>query len=421
MAVDFSLLPNEEPDPGSPPSRLFWAIAFLVMVLGGALAVLLLWPKHLPTHTWRFWASLGLLPVGIPAWIVLRRFAHYEGRRLDVLMRNEAIRKYNERVFAVAARPLALLGAAYRFSSDQDENAIVSIQSGMVTLRTQEPISSDGDPTKARWLVVPGIQLVSGDKEADEHRHGKLTRWLYRELLDSLADRIRSLPPRGDLGVLLWVSGGLPRHQCVASLQECWQELQFPPMRLMEDAAPPGLDALDRWLDQVAGKGARGARLIVAIQLHRILSDTPPVGTAEAGVALLLMPGEQANQLGVDAEVNLHRPVHGPVDLANGALSHALRWGDVTAAEVPGGWQTGLGALQTGVLRQAAARLGLNIQATDLDQTVGHAGSTAPWLAIACAAGALSDNVQSQIVFAGQPQGVDVAVVRRVSRKGKPV
>ncbi|WP_454738535.1 hypothetical protein [Cupriavidus necator] len=312
---------------------------------------------------------------------------------------------------------MALLGAAYRFSSDRDENAIGSIQSGTARLSTQEPIASDGDPTKARWLIVPDVQLAPGDMEADADRHGKVVRWLYRELLDSVADRIRSLPPRLGLGICLWVSGGLPRHECVASWQECWQERQFRPMCIMEEAEPTGLETLDDWLDQVADSGGRDARLIVSIQLHRVLSDTPPVGAAEAGVALLLMPGEQAKQRGVVAEVNLHRPVHGPFEQANGALSHALRWGDVTAAEVPGGWQTGLSATQASVLREVAVRLGLSVQPTDLDQTVGHAGPTAPWLAIACAAAALSADVQSQIVFAGQPHGVDVAVVRRQAGK----
>jgi hypothetical protein len=42
------------------------------------------------------------------------------------VMHNEAIRQYNEHVFAVAARPLAVLGAAHRISSDRSSSAVRS-------------------------------------------------------------------------------------------------------------------------------------------------------------------------------------------------------------------------------------------------------------------------------------------------------
>ncbi|MBP0639248.1 hypothetical protein [Cupriavidus sp. AcVe19-6a] len=416
MAVDFSLLPKEEPEPDDPPSRPVWMAFFVVTALGVALAIVLLWPRQLSTHTWKFWASLILFPVGIPAWIVLRRYSICEGRRLDVLMRNEAIRKYNERVHAIAARPLAIVGTAFRFSSDRKENNATAVQTGAVRLATQEPIASDGNPIKARWLTVPGVKLRPGGKEADDARHRQLTRWLYEQLLDDLANRIRLIPSRINLGVCLWVSGRLTRHEYMALWQECWRERHQRKMRILEQTEPAGLATLDNWLDRVASGSMLEAKLIVAIHLYPLLSDTPPVGAAEAGVALLLMPGELARQHAVVHEATVSRPVRGPLDQSNGALPHALAWGAVTAAEIAASWQTGLGPVQTGVLCEAAVRLGLNTQSTDLDQTVGHAATAAPWLAIACAAEAPSASMQSQIVFAGLPDGADVAVVRWVER-----
>ncbi|MGE8454873.1 MAG: hypothetical protein ACN6OP_30550, partial [Pseudomonadales bacterium] len=91
MAVDFSLLPPEEAVSERPPSRLAWTVAFFLMVLVGVFAVLFFWPKDMPTHTWKFWASLVLFPVGIPVWIVLRRYSVYEGRKLDTALHNEAV------------------------------------------------------------------------------------------------------------------------------------------------------------------------------------------------------------------------------------------------------------------------------------------------------------------------------------------
>ncbi|WER48141.1 hypothetical protein CupriaWKF_25390 [Cupriavidus sp. WKF15] len=421
MAVDFSLLPAEEQEIAERPSRVAWAIAFLVMVLGGVLAVLLSWPKHLPTHTWKFWATLIVFPVGVPVWIVLRRYGHHEGRKLDVLMRNEAIRKYNEHVFAVAARPLAVLGVAHRISSDRNVNALASIQAGTVRIGTQEPIANEGDPVRARWLEVPGVELVPGGKEKDDDRQRKAMQWLYSELLDDLAERIRALPLQTGFGVSLWISGGLHRQDHAALWEKAWQERQFRAMDLIEEAEPAGLHVVDGWLDEIAGQGKRDARLIVAIQLHPVLSDTPPPDTAEAGVAVLLMPDEAASRLAVEREASLHRPVRGPVDQSNGALLHALKWGDTKASDITKGWQTGFDAAMAGVLHRAAMQIGLETQPIDLDQTVGHAGVAASWLAVACAAGSLSGDAPSQIILVGGPDGVDAAVIRRQSHETRPV
>ncbi|WP_155888423.1 hypothetical protein [Cupriavidus sp. WS] len=421
MAVDFSLLPTEEPEMTTRPSRVVWAIAFLAMALGGALAVLLLWPKHLPTHTWRFWLTLALFPVGLPTWIVLRRYGHHEGRRLDVLMRNEAIRRYNAHVFAVAARPLAVLGAAHRISSDRNENALAGIQAGTVRIATQEPIANEGDPVRARWLDVPGVQPVPGGKERDEVRHCEVTRWLYSELLDELSVQIRALPLQTGLGICLWVSGGLRRQDYVALWRKAWQERRFRAMEIVEETEPTSLRVLDDWLDEIAGQGERHARLIVAIQLHPVLSATPPSGAAEAGVAILLMPDEPASRLAVMRQANLHRPVHGPFEQSNDVLSHALKWGDITAAGIKGVWRTGLDAAKAGALHSEAMKMGLGAQPVDLDQTAGHAGTAAAWLAIACSAGTLSGGAPNQLVFVGEPDGVDVAVIRRQSLETGPV
>lgn len=414
MAVDFSLLPKEVTAPDDPPSRIFWVMTFLVMTVGASLLVLLLWPKHLPTNAWRFWVSLLIFPAGISASVVLRRYAVYEGHRLDALLCNEAVREYNLRVFAVAERPLAMVGTAYRYSSDRNENAVQSIQSGVVRLSSRVPIFSDGDPTRARWLLVPGVKLESGGQEDEELRQMKVARWLFAELLDELAGRLELLPSCIDLGAHVWVSGGLSRKAYLALWRECWAERRLRPMLVIDGAEPLSLRAIDNWLDQVAAGRECEARLVVTIQLYPLLSEIPPAGVAEAGVAVLLMPREQARQHAVACEANLHRPVCGAFDRLDETISRALRWGDIEAAQVSGVWRTGIGSPQAGVLLQAALHLGLSAQQTDLDQTVGHTGTAAPWLAIACGAKALSAAVVNQVVFHGQADGLDAAVIRRV-------
>jgi hypothetical protein len=143
MAIDFSLLPPEEPNPDDPPSRLVWVIVFFVLVLAGVFAVLLLWPKNLPTQTWKFWTCLILFPVGIPTLVVMRRFGNYEGLKMDIELRNEATRGYTEHVFEVASRPLALVASAHRsrmnacMRTATDEGSVLHLDVNPMTTQKQ--------------------------------------------------------------------------------------------------------------------------------------------------------------------------------------------------------------------------------------------------------------------------------------------
>ena len=417
MAVDFSLLPPQEPEPTDPPSGLVWGIAFLVLALAGVFTALLLWPKGWPTGTLKFWIAVTLFPVGIPALLVLRRFSHYEGRRLDTALRNEASHGYNDRVFTAASRPLAIAGAAHRFSVDRTKNPVETILAGSVKPETREPVARGGEPVKARWFEVPDVALEAGTEEDDHNRQRVVTQWLFGELLMDIATQIKALPSRLDLDVHLLASGGLAYSESEALWNACWHEQQFRHARVAE-AVPEAADllSLDRWLDQVIEEREQQARLIVAVQLHPLLAGTPPAGTAEAGVAVLLVPDALAGRHDIARKANVYRPVRGtfsgPSGTLSSTLSHALQWAGAAAADIPGGWQTALDPTQAGAVREPAVRLGLAAQATDLDQTVGRAGVAAPWLALACAAGSLSKDVGSQVVFAGHAQGVDCAVVR---------
>jgi hypothetical protein len=416
MAVDFSLLPMEMPETGKPPSRLLWMVVFLLLVLAGIVGVLLIWPKNLSTHTFSFWGTLVLYPVGIPALIVLFRFQHYAARKLDIQMSNRAARQYNEGVFAAASVPLAVLGASHRFSVVSAENAIAGIQSGTLRLPVQELLARDSEPARVRWLDVPGVRLGAGIDEDDRKRQEVVTRWLFGEILEELAEAITALPVQASLRVHLLVSGMLTDLQNEALWQECWSSCRFRPASVARlKAEPRNLQLVDAWLDQIAGGHEHEAKLIVAVQLHALLGGSPRTGTAEAGVALLLMPDALASQYGISRMANLHRPVRGPFDLSNDALAHALKWASLTTELIPGGWRTGIDMTQAGALYAAALQAGLDIQPVDIDPRVGHAGIAAPWLATACAARTLCAGAPSQIVFAGAEAGVDCAVLREAT------
>lgn len=421
MAVDFSLLPQEEPPDDEAPSRFAWVVAFFLMVLAGVFALLLWWPKDIPTQTWKFWITLVLFPVGIPTWIVLRRYSVYEGRRSDVELRNEAVRAFNMRVFEAAGIPLAVLGAAHRISSDGRENSAERIKAGAVTLKAQDSIAKHGDVVKARWLSVPGMQNAPGGKESDLRRRHHATKWLFNQLLDDLLPNLKALPSRIPLTAHLSIANGFEPEANEALWLACWEERASRPLMATHSAkSPADLIMLDRWMDATISGNDMHATLLVAIQLNPLLAETPLPGTAEAGVALLLAPDALASRYSVARQCNLHRPVRGSADQPSEALTHALRWGNVTVDRITTAWQTGLDATHAGTLRGPARKLALNPRVTDLDQTVGHTGLAAPWLALACAASAPCSESVEQIIFVGQNGNVDCAVLKHTN-VGQPL
>ncbi|KAI3589166.1 hypothetical protein D9X30_5978 [Cupriavidus sp. U2] len=413
MAVDFSLLPSEETFEEKPPSWRLWGVLFVAAVLVGVAAVLLLWPDGMPTDTWRFWATLILFPVAMPAFVVLRRLAHHESSRLDAEMRNAAVVAFKEQVFSAASIPLALLGAAHRFSADSSQNSADGVREGTLRIKTQKPVAYDTAPVKARWFDVAGVPMAPGTINADFKRASLLTPWLLDQLLAELAPRIEALPLAVPLDVRLHVVNALPLEQNRRLWDECWGARFARAASLEIPALPDDLMALDRWLDRLLAGGEPRATLFVSVQLRPVLHASLPDGSAEAGVAVLLMPDALAHKHGIHRAANLHRPVRGLAMEPQEAYSHALRWAGIGAGELAGAWQAGLDANQAGALRQATMKLGMALHATDLDQTVGHAGVAAGWLALSCAAATLTDATAKQVVMAGQGTSVDCAVIRR--------
>ncbi|GLQ48553.1 hypothetical protein ACFFJT_16195 [Dyella flava] len=414
MAVDFSLLPSEEPAQISAPSRPVWTIAFFLMVLAGVFAVLLFWPKDMPTQTWKFWTSLVLFPIGIPALIVLRRYSIYEGDQLDASLHNEAVRDFNTRVFEAASTPLVLMDAAHRFSAEPDKNTAKAVRDGAVTLTSQDPIAKKGEPVKARWLIVPGMRITAGKAEDDRHRRQQVTVWLFNELLDEVLPRIESLPACMPLTIHLALANGFTHEENLHLWRQCWHARSLRSADVTPPSTTPAdLMLLDTWLDQTLEQAQLHATLLVAIQLHPLLSDAPDAGTAEAGTALLLVPESLATQHRLPHIAHLHRPVQSLLDQPGDALSHALQWAGIEGAHIATGWQTGLDVAQAGALIEPSKKIDLAARITDLNQTVGHAGAAAPWLALACAASSLSEEKQ-QIVLVGQNKHIHCAVMKHV-------
>ncbi|MCO5397762.1 hypothetical protein [Ralstonia soli] len=416
MAVDFSLLPPEETFDDPPPNKVLWSIVFVVLAALCVGAVLLLWPKGMPAHTLKFWATLLAFPIGVSSLVVLHRYRAHEARKLDVETRNHAARQFTECVFNAASIPLAVAGAAYRYSADEKENALATIREGSARLKTQVPYALAAEPVKARWLVAPEMRKEYGDLGDDLKRRQHVTQWLFDELLGELSPHIEALPAKVPLTVQLLVANGHPYEQNKQLLEERWcAKLHRAHDVAPEPSTPADLTVLDQWMDRAIEGESQHATLYLAIQLHPLLHAAPPENAAEVGVALLLMPDAQATQHNVARVANLHRPVRGTFGQPSTALSTGLRWGGAQADQIQGGWQAGIDVSQAGMLREPAIKLGLTAHATDLDQTVGQAGIAAPWLALACAS--LANDAPEQIVLTGQGEQFDCAVMKFAGTK----
>ncbi|WP_031360000.1 hypothetical protein [Caballeronia sordidicola] len=413
MAVDPLQLPGEEPEPVNLPSKLLWSVVFALLLTAGAAATVLLWPKSMPTNGWFFGMSLTVLPAAFASFVVARRFSAFEVSKLDVRAKNEVVRAYNRSVFDAASKPFTVVFAAHRFSFDRDENALIGVHDRSIKLISQAAIASDAPPVIARWIELPCVSLAAGSLAADMSRHKNVTKWLFAELIDELIEAIKALPPRVSVNVHFFMSSLLPIEERDRLWNDAWWERGLRNIDIAASDEDHGLMALDRWLDEAIETPDSKARLVLAVQLNVLQSASPPSGAAEAGVALLLLPHGVATRHKMKAAVALHRPVRAGYEQANDALQPALKWADSSAADIEGGWQTGLEAAQWGRVYPQAALLGLTEDVIKMDLSIGNTRVAAPWLAIACAAKSLSDDTSKQMVFAGSKSTFDCAVLVR--------
>ncbi|MDP9157444.1 MAG: hypothetical protein M3O74_24735 [Pseudomonadota bacterium] len=411
MSVDHQQLPREEPEPATPPSKLVWGIVFIALLAAGGAATVLLWPKHMPTSDWRFWTTVIVVPAALASFVVLRRFSAYEAAKLDVQARNEVVSAYNQCIVEAASKPFAVLAAAYRFSCERKENALDKVHDRSMKLVSQVGIAADAPPVQARWLIVPSVKLAAGSLAADKKRHFEAVKWLFGELLGELVPAIKAMPQMNSLDIHFVISSLLSTEERNGLWNDKWGKLDLGRADIAIDDFCVDLMALDRWLDRTIETDDSKARLIIAIQLNFLQSTSPSPGSAEAAVALLLLPKAEATRHALVSAADLHRPVRGGFEQANEALGPALKWGESVAPDIKGIWETGLDATQWGQVVSEGGLLGLPNNAIKIDQSIGFAGVAAPWLAVSVAARSLSDTAPKQMVFAGSENTFDCAVI----------
>lgn len=412
MAVNFENLPPEELEPNEKPSRFVWTIVFFVIVLAGVFAVLLLWPKDEPTQSLWFWICVTVYPVGVAAFVVLRRYSVFEGRRLDAIAWNEAREKYVTGVFEQASQPLVLLAAAYRFESDAKDDAFDRLLRGSIKLEPRTVSKPDVPPVNARWFDQPDADDEGERFKNDDQRQRCVREWVFDALISDVAEAVRTLPSDLKLSIQLMLPGVANTDEALASWDKKWAKSSLRPLQAEVLLEPPDLMALDTWLDRINQQQDQQARLLVFVRLNPALQALPPDGSAETGVALLVVPEAALHRVNAKPIARLHRP-NGtgdcPVDVA---LARALRWGRVEPAAVSRMWQSALDPNAANETTAAAVKAGIAAKSANLDYMVGHAGEVAAWLGVACAAKAVVQDGLPQLVVTASKTGPCFSVLR---------
>ncbi|MEX3985198.1 hypothetical protein AB4Y45_40260 [Paraburkholderia sp. EG287A] len=412
MAVDFAKLPSVEPVPENPPSRIVWTIVFFVVVIAGIFLVLLLWPKGEPTQTPWFWICITVYPLGIATFVVLRRYSVYEGRRLDAIAWNDAREIYVNDVFDLASRPLGILVANCRFASEAKDDDFGKLLDGSVKLEPRTALKPGTPPVNGRWFERPDRNEDGMRFRSDSERRRFVLTWAFSTVTNAVAEAVRSLPPDLRLKVQLLLSGMADMDEALAIWNRQWARADLRPVQVRLMPEPSDLMYADMWLDRVSRRLDEEARLLVCVRLNAVHEALPPDGSAEAVATLLVAPASVCQQFKLASIAMLHRP-NGTDDCGiDDALGRSLRWGCGEPAEITRVWQAGLDGVDANAVAKAVVKAGIDAKVADIDCMVGHAGSVAPWFAVACAAkGAVHDGAHQLVATAGKT-GACFSVVR---------
>lgn len=413
MALDFSKLPPEEPVPDKPPSRFFWTVVFFIISVIGVFAVVFLWPEGEPTRTPWFLTCITVYPFGIAAFVVLRRYSVYEGRRFDAIAWNEARDDHLAEVFERESRPLAVLAATYRFSSDANEDEFRRLLDGSIKLEPRTVPRPDMPPVSTRWFEKPDADANGNRFICDRERQRHVAAWAFRAAIDGVAQAVSSLPSDVRLGVHLLLPDALKTKEVLAAWDEQWEKSNL--RQADVDVLPgcPDLMYVDTWLDEINRNANQEVRLLVCVRLNLVHQATPPDGSAESVVAILITPDALRRTFALASIALLHRP-NGTNDCAKEvALDRALRWGRVEPAAIKRVWQGGLNAGTANDVGAAMVKTGITAKPANIDYMVGDAGEIAPWLAAVFAAISARDD-SAVLVITTANNAACFSVVRRI-------
>jgi hypothetical protein len=374
----------------APPKPLRWLGVLVGFVASGILLMRFLGKLIGETSFWWF-------AIGIPAlfWVVLMglRLAVYmmqqihanawDKRREQVIL--QEVRR-GRRAFQILASVSSTAHAGIRDFSDisesllRNENKIV-------------PQTSWNSGTNIRHSRLPVMEGVSAEAQILSAFSG---------LLNILSKTLIQLPPDKPVAVLLESTSSESGSRIRELWLQAWQKSAFPhPTQFLDNH---GLAVLDHWLDYRIKDNA--VLLVVALQL----APEEPAMTGEAVVGVLL--GNRLTQHDLQPQALLHRPERSlpEEDALHSGVLQAADWVPLHDDAIKHLWLTGIPtgseADQSIITAQGKPPL-TSITAGpalhNINEFLGDPGLSAPWLAIATAAQAISRSPAPHMIISGEP------------------
>jgi hypothetical protein len=409
MPVDFNRIPPRVSVPPPPqPSKPVWAALLLMVMCAGAALTITLWPPGRPTNTPWFWICVAGYPLLVWAFLLFSRLGYGHARRNEAIATNRVSEQAEQSCHAVASRPLAILGNAWCFSSNDAENLLESVRDGSVQVTARPSGAVTDDDVVARWIEIPDDPFHPG-AALDEHtRHKAVCEWVLQRLIGNLTKQLNALPTRTSLHVELHLRSKLEFAVVRTRLQELLvKKAPALSVKTVENERGIPLFSTDAWLD---GRDVGVAHLVVAIELRNAISQVLSDGVAEVGVALLLGHPRLA-QAAMPPALRLHRPARGGLDTIANMVGLATRWGQTTTEQLRTVWVHGASSEQASAIKKSAL-LPEQTKWMALETTVGDCSSSGAWLAAALAAANAESTGDPQLVLSHH-DGELVALVCR--------
>lgn len=389
MPIRLDKIPSPAPRP-SPPRIWPWVCFLPLLLLLGVGGTLLFSGEALNQQSIDVWPRALGVPLFVWCVLLFARLLLYMGEQGAADGWDEAREEDLRRKMRRGRRSLQVLSAnlltALRNPGEEGTTQLDALLSGTQVLTAQ--------PTRMDESIVRHSRL-SGAKHEDLE---KVLLGVFSQVLAELAQSLAQLPDEKPLALLLEVESGLPRSQWRPAWQRAWSA-----SGIRQSVVPvegQGLSALDQWLDQRIDDQA--LLLVVALQF----APLEPEDKAEAAVGLLL--GNRLTQTTLSPIAYLHRPEQARASTPDALLyatRQALDWVPLDAKSIEHAWRAGIDAQRNAAISTVLAEVPMPVKHNqgliDLDVSLGHSGTTSPWLAIAAATQTIQRGAGPQFIFSG--------------------
>lgn len=426
-----------------PPLRLWlWLLLLLLSLLAGALYGWLFWPAGKPVMTLAWWSRVLIWPLcGYAALLGVRLWWHDHCHNAvldwntdrEALLAEETLRGQQPLYLYAIAQQCALGsdGLAARLLAGDSALATTAIEGvGHVTCaRFPEAFLAQALPEAAQAEETPQYDPDLDDSASDEDVIAMETALAADATHSPMASSAEAVPPHSPAS---W----LPRVfvQLLQALLPQLQALRNPPHVVLnwapalaafdplalwqqacahcgvslptQDTAEQGLLLLDHWLEHAAP-----LTLLVSVHGH----ETPPAGSGDAAVAVLLGPEVPPAAVPLPPLAWLNRPeqLGRAGNSLTQSLAYALRWSTLQASDVEQVWLSLQAGTEEVAVLTALAELPLpsaEHPRIDVAAALGNTGQTAGWLSLAAAAEHAANSGKPQLVITSDPLPVALVI-----------